>query len=356
MYTDARWTILDIFPTDIKYISNSVGAIQIAPYANSLKDYDVIKCLGENSKYDGGYQLRMVVPESDITDSSSQWYFLASQPRVKFKNKWLVELPKTHVKRELERKLEKEIFEAYVKKNAVYTLEDVGYDNIEGVGYVKGKYKLKSENELTLRFNIKVTKDLLVQPPQGQLEDPLKNMQMDYLRFVANLPEGIQKSDLLFEYAQVSVYDYKEEPDFIDVDEYNFTDSSSQTHQRKTRIKKFGFGIMYQYSSEVRPLTKYDGLSSRPTPSGSKNRDGSLEYMDDMSVNYDVYNELKTRDKNNNVIGEGRFGTNPMEPKFPNHNAFILLIQRYFEGLAVGFNKHLFEDYFLNVTIKIPMR
>lgn len=356
MYTDARWTILDIFPTDIKYVSDSVGMIQIAPYANSLKDYDVIRCLGENSKYDGGYQLRMVVPESDITTPSSQWYFLAGQPRVKFKNKWLVELPKTHVKRELERKLEKEVFDMYVKKNAVYALEDISTDNLEGIGYVKGKYKLKSENELTLRFNIKVTKDLLVQPPQGATEDPLKGIQMDYLRFVTNLPEGIRKSDLLFEHAQVTVYDYKEEPDFVDVDEYNFTDGGGQTRQRKTRIKKFGFGIMYQYAADVRPLTKYDGLGTRPTQSGNKNRDGSLEYMNDMSVNYDIYNQLKAKDKNASPIGEGRFGTNPMEPKFPNHNAFILLIQRYFEGLAIGFDKHPVEDYFLNVTIRIPMR
>ena len=78
--------------------------------------------------------------------------------------------------------------------------------------------------------------------------------------------------------------------------------------------------------------------------------------MNDMSVNYDIYNQLKSKDKNGSPIGEGRFGTNPMEPKFPNHNAFILLIQRYFEGLAIGFDKHPVEDYFLNVTIRIPMR
>ena len=125
--------------------------------------------------------------------------------------------------------------------------------------------------------------------------------------------------------------------------------------ERKTRIKKFGFGILYQYVADIRPLIKYDGLEIRPTQAGNKNRDGSLEYLNDMSVNHDIYMELKGVDRNNVAVGEGRFGTNPMEPKFPNHNAFILLIQRYFEGLAIGFDKHIGEDYYLNVTIKVPM-
>ena len=354
MYTDARWTIFDVFPTDIKYVSDSVGAISIAPYAQSLKNYDVIKCLGENSKYDGGYQLRMVVPESDITTPTSQWYFLAGQPRIKFRDKWLVELPRTHVKRELERKLEKEVFDTYVKKNAVYTLEDIATDNLEGIGYVKGNYKLKSENEITLRFNLKVTKDLLVQDPKNS--DPLKSIQMDYLRFIAKLPEGISKDNLLFDQASVTVYDFKEEPDFVDVNEYSFAGGGGQTQERKTRIKKFGLGILYQYVADIRPLIKYDGLEVRPTSNGNKNRDGSLEYLNDMSVNYDEYLRLKGQNKNAVPVGQGRFGTNPLEPKFTNHNAFILLVQRYFEGLAVGFNKHpLEEDYWLNVTIRIPM-
>ena len=352
MYTDARWTIFDVFPTDIKYISESVGAIEIAPYAQSLKHDDVVKCLGANSKYDGGYQLRMFVDNNDLR-RGGKWGILENQPKVKFRDGWLVELPYTHVKRELDLKLNKERFDVYVKKNSVYTLEDTSTDNIEGIGYVKGTYKLKSENELTLRFNIKVTKDLLVQEPKAS--DPLKSMQMDYLRFVANLPEGIDKANLLFDQAHISVYDYKEEPDFVDQNEYSFTNSQRQLMERKTRIKKFGFGILYQYVADIRPLIKYDGLETRPTTAGNKNRDGSLEYLNDMSINHDVYMELKGVDRNNVAVGEGRFGTNPMEPKFPNHNAFILLIQRYFEGLAIGFDKHIGEDYYLNVTIKVPM-
>ena len=352
MYTDARWTIFDVFPTDIKYISESVGAIEIAPYAQSLKHDDVVKCLGANSKYDGGYQLRMFVADNDLR-RGGKWSILENQPKVKFRDGWLVELPYTHVKRELESKLNKERFDIYVKKNSVYTLEDTSTDNIEGIGYVKGTYKLKSENELTLRFNIKVTKDLLVQEPKAS--DPLKSMQMDYLRFVANLPEGIDKANLLFDQAHISVYDFKEEPDFVDQNEYSFTNSQRQLMERKTRIKKFGFGILYQYVADIRPLIKYDGLETRPTTAGNKNRDGSLEYLNDMSVNHDVYVELKGINRDNVAVGEGRFGTNPMEPKFPNHNAFILLIQRYFEGLAIGFDKHIGEDYYLNVTIKVPM-
>lgn len=352
MYTDARWTIFDVFPTDIKYISESVGAIEIAPYAQSLKHDDVVKCLGANSKYDGGYQLRMFVADNDLR-RGGKWGILENQPKVKFRDGWLVELPYTHVKRELDSKLEKVRFDSYVKKNSVYTLEDTSTDNIEGIGYVKGTYKLKSENELTLRFNIKVSKDLLVQEPKAS--DPLKSMQMDYLRFVANLPEGIDKANLLFDQAHISVYDFKEEPDFVDQNEYSFTNSQRQLMERKTRIKKFGFGILYQYVADIRPLIKYDGLETRPTTAGNKNRDGSLEYLNDMSINHDVYVELKGINRDNVAVGEGRFGTNPMEPKFPNHNAFILLIQRYFEGLAIGFDKHIGEDYYLNVTIKVPM-
>ena len=350
MYSDARWTILDIFPTDIKYISESVGAIQIAPYAQSLKPGDVIKCLGENSKYDGGYQLRMYVHNDDL-NQAGKWFILKDQPKIKFREGWLIELPFTHVKKEIDLKLDKVRFESYVKKNSVYVLEDVATDNLEGIGYVKGNYKLKSENELTLRFNIKVTKDLLVQGGS----DNLKDMQMDYLRFVANLPDGIDKNQLQFNEAHISVYDYKEEPDFIDVYEYNFTDSSRQTRERKTRIKKFGLGVLYQYVADIRPLMKYDGLNLRPTTNGNKNRNGTLEYLNDMSVDYDTYMRLKGIDKNEKALGEGKYGTNPMEPKFHNHNAFVLLIQRYFQNLAIGFDKHIGEDYYLNVTIKIPI-
>jgi len=89
---------------------------------------------------------------------------------------------------------------------------------------------------------------------------------------------------------------------------------------------------------------------------GNKNRDGSLEYLDDLSINYDSYMEGLRKDKNSDVIGMGRFGTNPLESKFPQHNACILLIQRYFQGLAIGFDKHIGDDYWLNITIRIPMR
>lgn len=356
MYSDARWTILDIFPTDIKYISDSVAAIPLTPYANSLKDYDIIRCHGENSKFDGGHQLRMVMPDTDFTNQASPWYFLKNQPRVRFKDKWLVELPFTHVKREIQNKLDKPIFESYVKKNRVYKLEDVTVDALEGVGYVKGNYKPLTDNEITLRFNIKVTKDLLV---QGN-SDKLKSMQMDFIKFIANLPSDVRKEDLIFEEAQVNVYDWKEEPDFVDVDEYNFNDSANQNYKRKTRIKKFGFGIMYQYAADVRPLVKYDGINSRAKKVGNDavtvNRDGSLEYLNDMTNNYDEHLLKIGKNKNEYVMGEGKFGTNPLETKFPNHNAFILVIQRYFEGLPIGFNNHLGYDYWLNVTIRIPMR
>lgn len=350
MYTDARWTVVDIFPTDIRFIADTPATIQAAPYSGSLKNYDVIKCLGENSKYDGGMQLRMVLPESDITNTSSPWYFLAGQPRIKLRDKWLIELPKTNMKRELDLKMSRDTFLTYVKKNSVYTLEDVATDKIENVGYVKGNFKHKSENVLTLRFNLRVTKDLLVIP------DVYMEGQMDYLRFITKLPDGINKSDLLFEHAEVSVYDAKREPDFVDMDEYNFKNASQQTQQRKTRVKKFGFPVIYQYVSEVRPLTKYDGINNRATPTGNKNRDGSLEYLDDLSINYDSYMEGLRKDKNSDVIGMGRFGTNPLESKFPQHNACILLIQRYFQGLAIGFDKHIGDDYWLNITIRIPMR
>ena len=38
-----EWTVVDIFPTDIRFIADTPATIQAAPYSGSLKNYDVIK-------------------------------------------------------------------------------------------------------------------------------------------------------------------------------------------------------------------------------------------------------------------------------------------------------------------------
>lgn len=57
---DVKYTLIDVFPTDIRFIAETANSVAAAPYASSLKDGDVIRILGRTAKYDGGGHLRIV--------------------------------------------------------------------------------------------------------------------------------------------------------------------------------------------------------------------------------------------------------------------------------------------------------
>lgn len=57
---DVKYTLIDVFPTDIRFIADTAGAVAAAPYSSSLKEGDVIRILGRTTKYDGGGHLRIL--------------------------------------------------------------------------------------------------------------------------------------------------------------------------------------------------------------------------------------------------------------------------------------------------------
>ena len=63
---DVKYVLIDVFPTDIRFIADTVGSIAAAPYASSLAVGDVIKILGKTTKYDGGGHLRIVASSSGL--------------------------------------------------------------------------------------------------------------------------------------------------------------------------------------------------------------------------------------------------------------------------------------------------